>query len=140
MKNGDFSFGGLGNQIFYPTTTRQLANGNWVRDPFPGNIVPLSRFDPVAQKVLQLDPWKAPNNPGTVNSDGPVDNLLFDEKSRTFFEDYSGRIDQQFSSKFKIYWSYTYNHESGLGDRKSTRLNSSHRCISYAVFCLKKKK
>src|SRR5437762_5652119 len=22
------------------------------------------------------------------------------------------------------------------GDRKSTRLNSSHRCISYAVFCL----
>src|SRR5437762_10368643 len=24
----------------------------------------------------------------------------------------------------------------GNGDRKSTRLNSSHRCISYAVFCL----
>src|SRR2546430_3177356 len=28
----------------------------------------------------------------------------------------------------------------GLGDRKSTRLNSSHSQISYAVFCLKKKK
>src|SRR5690348_18087853 len=27
-----------------------------------------------------------------------------------------------------------------LGDRKSTRLNSSHPSISYAVFCLKKKK
>src|SRR5438128_7949443 len=27
-----------------------------------------------------------------------------------------------------------------LGDRKSTRLNSSHGSISYAVFCLKKKK
>src|SRR5437762_8991938 len=27
----------------------------------------------------------------------------------------------------------------GTEDRKSTRLNSSHRCISYAVFCLKKK-
>src|SRR5437762_4544703 len=27
----------------------------------------------------------------------------------------------------------------GIEDRKSTRLNSSHRCISYAVFCLKKK-
>src|SRR5437879_10283110 len=26
-----------------------------------------------------------------------------------------------------------------IEDRKSTRLNSSHRCISYAVFCLKKK-
>src|SRR3712207_7337992 len=27
----------------------------------------------------------------------------------------------------------------GRGDRKSTRLNSSHANISYAVFCLKKK-
>src|SRR2546426_5852890 len=30
-------------------------------------------------------------------------------------------------------------HNDG-GDRKSTRLNSSHLVISYAVFCLKKKK
>src|SRR5690348_8433258 len=29
---------------------------------------------------------------------------------------------------------------NGAGDRKSTRLNSSHPSISYAVFCLKKKK
>src|SRR5207248_7751222 len=39
-----------------------------------------------------------------------------------------------------------YSHRSTQGywrprrDRKSTRLNSSHRTISYAVFCLKKKK
>src|SRR5258708_29647329 len=31
-------------------------------------------------------------------------------------------------------------HLDRLGDRKSTRLNSSHQIISYAVFCLKKKK
>src|SRR5437867_7955000 len=30
--------------------------------------------------------------------------------------------------------------ERSVQDRKSTRLNSSHRTISYAVFCLKKKK
>src|SRR5437660_3372998 len=29
--------------------------------------------------------------------------------------------------------------DEGTGDRKSTRLNSSHVAISYAVFCLKKK-
>src|SRR3712207_7892867 len=29
--------------------------------------------------------------------------------------------------------------DGGSGDRKSTRLNSSHANISYAVFCLKKK-
>src|SRR6266480_6959212 len=31
-------------------------------------------------------------------------------------------------------------HRPGVQDRKSTRLNSSHMSISYAVFCLKKKK
>src|SRR5687768_17794846 len=31
-------------------------------------------------------------------------------------------------------------HEATIVDRKSTRLNSSHGYISYAVFCLKKKK
>src|SRR5258708_17211620 len=31
-------------------------------------------------------------------------------------------------------------HDRQVGDRKSTRLNSSHQIISYAVFCLKKKK
>src|SRR5688572_31806239 len=31
-------------------------------------------------------------------------------------------------------------HPGGAADRKSTRLNSSHSQISYAVFCLKKKK
>src|SRR6266705_4152997 len=37
------------------------------------------------------------------------------------------------TGKLRFYWHNTL-------DRKSTRLNSSHRTISYAVFCLKKKK
>src|SRR5256885_10422325 len=32
-----------------------------------------------------------------------------------------------------------FDRPDSLGDRKSTRLNSSHLVISYAVFCLKKK-
>src|SRR5437764_7908603 len=37
--------------------------------------------------------------------------------------------------------SFTFSEYASIKrDRKSTRLNSSHRCISYAVFCLKKKK
>src|SRR5690625_5450702 len=35
---------------------------------------------------------------------------------------------------------YIYRMERPYQDRKSTRLNSSHVAISYAVFCLKKKK
>src|SRR5256886_5733781 len=36
-------------------------------------------------------------------------------------------------ARFMVWW-------SSSADRKSTRLNSSHSQISYAVFCLKKKK
>src|SRR5258708_26133556 len=36
--------------------------------------------------------------------------------------------------------SQVLSHDHDGGDRKSTRLNSSHQIISYAVFCLKKKK
>src|SRR5262245_63876156 len=39
-----------------------------------------------------------------------------------------------------IYLQKEFPRASILGDRKSTRLNSSHLGISYAVFCLKKKK
>src|SRR5437667_5316196 len=35
---------------------------------------------------------------------------------------------------------YIFSHRARKVDRKSTRLNSSHITISYAVFCLKKKK
>src|SRR5690606_41955070 len=41
-----------------------------------------------------------------------------------------------FSDKVAI----RHDHDRGKRDRKSTRLNSSHVKISYAVFCLKKKK
>src|SRR5437868_11296193 len=40
------------------------------------------------------------------------------------------------SADFRRYWPEV----GALKDRKSTRLNSSHVSISYAVFCLKKKK
>lgn len=122
MKQGDFSFGGLGNPIYDPASTRQLADGTWMRDPFPDRRVPLSRIDPVAQAILKYDPWNSPNVAGSLGADGPSNNLLYDEKSRTFFEDYNGRLDHQFSPTFKVYGSYTYNHRNGIGRPSIIRL------------------
>ena len=113
MKGGDLNFGGVGNQIYDPASTR-FMNGAWVRDPIPGNVIPPSRFDPVAAKILSINPWVSPNAPGTLQRTGPDSNLITAENSRTFFEDYSGRVDQQISQSFKLYASWTYNHESGL--------------------------
>src|SRR5258707_5781657 len=41
--------------------------------------------------------------------------------------------------KFDEFSVRKHNAKTAVGDRKSTRLNSSHANISYAVFCLKKK-
>src|SRR5690606_42000808 len=42
--------------------------------------------------------------------------------------------------RFFFMWRYSSRQLGCIVDRKSTRLNSSHVKISYAVFCLKKKK
>ena len=122
MKNGDFSFNGLGNQIYDPATTRQLADGTWTRDPFPSNRIPLNRFDPVARKILELNPWHAPNFGGSFNAAGPVGNYLYNEFSKTFFQDWSGKVDHQFTPNVKIYGSYTRNENEGLGRPRHIRI------------------
>lgn len=44
--------------IYDPETTR-LVNGKNIRDQFPGNVIPSSRIDPVAAKLLPF--WPTPN-------------------------------------------------------------------------------
>jgi hypothetical protein len=115
MFNGDFNFGGKGNQLYDPLSTRQLADGTWTRDILPNRMIPKSRINPVAQKILNINPWKPANNPVSYTSEGPVDNLIYDELSRTFFNDWSMRGDHQFSPYFKIYGTYSQNWRSGYG-------------------------
>src|SRR5262249_46507045 len=55
----------LANAIYDARTSRTVAGSTrFVRDPFPGNRVPASRFDPVAANILQTDLWPAPNIAG----------------------------------------------------------------------------
>lgn len=123
MKAGDFSFGGVGRPIFDPLTTRQDAVGAWLRDPVPGNRIPLARFDPVARNILAIDPWVPPNQPDAPNSLGPVTNMLANEGGNTFFLDTSLRVDHQFSPYVKLFGSWTYNSTPGVipGGGNSTR-------------------
>jgi hypothetical protein len=92
---GDFTFGGLGQKLYDPYSTRRLADGTWTRDPFPTTVIPRSMFDPVAAKILSYNIWNPPNMPGSFSSTGPVSNYTYDPPSRTFTEYYSGRVDQE---------------------------------------------
>src|SRR5207248_11425158 len=62
---------------------------------------------------------------------GVLTGVLAERRRRRAIERLSGHI---------IICGYGRVSRSIARDRKSTRLNSSHRTISYAVFCLKKKK
>ena len=99
MLNGDFTFGGAGQPLYDPLTTRQNADGTWTRDPFPTRVIPQNRFDPVASKVLSYNPWRPPNMAGSFSSTGPISNFTYNPPSRTFYEDFSGRVDHQFNSR-----------------------------------------
>ena len=88
MLNGDFTFGGLGQQLYDPLTTSQNPDGTWrPRTVFPNRMIPRSRFDPVASKVLSYDIWRPPNMAGSFSSTGPVSNFTYNPPSRTFYED-----------------------------------------------------
>src|SRR3712207_9316675 len=63
--------------------------------------------------------------------EGPVVHHAIDPNTDPLYVQRETELAQELSSGSS--------HRSG-GDRKSTRLNSSHANISYAVFCLKKKK
>src|SRR5438552_11402631 len=54
----------------------------------------------------------------------------------TLFRSSSGRLPQATRRRYRS----NRGAQCSASDRKSTRLNSSHQIISYAVFCLKKKK
>ena len=121
MLAGDFNFGGIGNPIYDPLSTRKNPDGTWTRDVFANRTVPLSRFDAVSRRIVQIDPWNSSNVPGSFNSTGPVSNYVYSENSRAFMEEYSTRLDHQFSPKFKVYASYTYDYALNLGREANVR-------------------
>src|SRR2546428_6019877 len=68
-----------------------------------------------------------------------IEKLLFKDSAHKAKKHFCNKCTQTFTCKQKLDthqdWCYKLDK-----DRKSTRLNSSHDQISYAVFCLKKKK
>jgi Carboxypeptidase regulatory-like domain len=66
FRNGDFS--AWSQQIYDPATTRpNPANpAQFIRDPFPGNIIPANRIDATAKKILEYLPL--PNTQGNYSN------------------------------------------------------------------------
>ena len=104
MRRGDFSeLLAIGVQIFDPATAR-LVNGVVVRDPFPGNIIPTNRINPIAANVLDYFP--AANQAGQAD----LSNNFFAEQPWTYGYDLQlTRIDHEWTSDHRTYGRFIRN-------------------------------
>ena len=84
----------LQNQIFDPNSTYADSKGRLIRTAFPNNVIPQSRIDPVAAKILALIP--APANGQTTQNWFPT--LVTPTKQQIV----SLKVDQNFGANTKI--------------------------------------
>jgi hypothetical protein len=108
QRRGDFS-SLLPTQLTDPVT----------KQPIPGNIIPTSQLDPVAQRVLETIPL--PNQPGGL--------LYYVQASSQTDNQYIGRIDQQFGSRHRFAGRYFYDglNNPGIIDRQNRLTNIPNR-------------
>jgi hypothetical protein len=94
--SGDFSQSGV--TIYDPLSTRPDPNnpGQFIRTPFPNNLIPADRFSPVATAIRQYWPQA-----------GPASSELVD-RSRTA----TGKLDQIWSDSFRTSAMYAYYHST----------------------------
>jgi hypothetical protein len=89
---------GANYQVYDPFTTTPAAGGRFTRLPFAGNVIPASRLDPVALKMIQY--WPLPNQPGT--SEGR-NNWINTNKSMFGNQTHLSRLDHTFSAAHRTY-------------------------------------
>ncbi|MFN7931796.1 MAG: TonB-dependent receptor [Bryobacteraceae bacterium] len=92
-------------QIFDPVTTRAVAGGAYQRDPFPGNIIPANRVNPVSNKIL--DYWAKPNLTG--NAVTGINNFISNASESYGVDQTNTRIDHTFSNANRLFGRFSWN-------------------------------
>ncbi len=105
MRNGDFS--GVNRPIYDPATTRTDASGNFIRDQFPGNMIPASRFSRVSRNSLPFIPGVS--NPNLTLNYQAVGARTFDR------DQYNVKVDHNFSDRQRFNVYYYQNSQNDVG-------------------------
>ncbi len=113
MRNGDFSklVDSQGRKItIYDPTTGRDVNGTWTRDPFPGNVIPGGRVNPVAKNILGY--MRKPNRPTPAGQAYSQQNLFSpggDQLAVNRFYNLVGKYDQKIGAKHSMFWRHASN-------------------------------
>ncbi len=110
MRNGDFSALLAQGTIMYDPATAQQVGARVVRQPFPGNIIPANRINPIAAAVLKYFPL--PNQ--TADNQGRNNFFYVNPRNDTFYS-VSTRVDHRLTDKQQLFVRYTRN------DRRESR-------------------
>ena len=89
------------NTIYDPATTVAGPSGGYSATPFPGNVIPSSRFNSIAQVAMNTY-WPTQNLPGTTN------NYVNNEPRQSDADQSMLRIDYQKSAKYLFYGRWNY--------------------------------
>ena len=126
--NGDFS-ARQGLRVIDPMTGQ----------PFPNNIIPANRIDPIGQAVARLYP--APNHPGNDVTRAPVDNFIANFNDRLDQDFITGRLDHSFSNVDRVYLRYSFVrslrtlgpiYPQAFADFRARRQNNSHNNVVFS--------
>ncbi|MBV9085166.1 MAG: hypothetical protein JOZ62_21020, partial [Acidobacteriaceae bacterium] len=112
-RQGDFSallpLGGNQNPnpytIYDPVTTVPASGGRVMRSPFPGNIIPPNRIDPVARSIMAYYP-----SPNTIGTSTGQNNYTRITKDTFDYYVHFLRFDHQFSEKNRAFLRLDYDH------------------------------
>jgi hypothetical protein len=124
MRNGDFSklVDGTGRSIaiYDPGTTRSV-NGTYIRTPFPGNIIPSARIDPIARKIASYYPLP---NTSTAGIQYAQQNLFVAGGANPEIDPFYNMVfkfDQNFGSRHRVFFREAANDRSALRDTNGIR-------------------
>jgi len=142
MRGGDFSklVDSQGRKItLYDPTTGRDVSGAWTRDPFPGNVIPAGRVNPVARKIL--DYLRKPNRAAPAGQAYSQQNLFIpggDQIMEDGFYNFVAKYDQRIGSKHSMFWRHASNtryqerNTNGLFAEPGTDGYYRHQRINFA--------
>jgi len=101
--SNSFNAGGSLRTIFDPLSTRVLEDGSVVRDPFPGNVLPAARINPVGAAAAGA--WAQPNleTPFFGANNFNSEEVIKDRARQTAF-----KVDHEFHPMFRMNASYLH--------------------------------
>ncbi len=132
-RQGDFSqsFYGDGTPvtIYDPTTVHQDASGTWVRDPFPGNVIPPEKWSSVAKTAIPFYP-----NP-TSDGTGPahVNNYHAQGTNTSSWYEQEIKIDHNFTENQRL--SARYSRDYSIGQDQTNLWGSCPSTAASLPYC-----